>query len=102
MVDLIAVPDVADRADQVDRMGVDYVCVHTAFDLQSQGMNPVEELRLVRPCLQRASMAVAGGIRPETLGPIAPFGPEIVVVGGFVTGDPDPRRAATEIRQSFS
>lgn len=102
MVDLIAVPDVAARTREVDGMGVDYVCVHTAADLQDHGIDPLEELRLVKPCLRQASMAVAGGIKPETLRTITPYCPEIVVGGGFVTNHPDPRRAATEIRQSFS
>lgn len=99
MVDLIAVADVATRARQVDAMGVGYVCVHTAFDVQDSGLDPVAELSLVQPCLRRAAMAVAGGVAPPTMERISSFRPEIVIVGGFITNHPDPRRAATEIRQ---
>ncbi|MCZ6677793.1 MAG: orotidine 5'-phosphate decarboxylase [Candidatus Poribacteria bacterium] len=99
MVDLIAVDAVQKRARELDTVGVDYICVHTAFDIQAQGMNPLRELQLVQPVLKRARVAVAGGIKPEVLPPIASYRPEIVVVGGFITGHPDPRQAALEIRK---
>lgn len=101
MADLIAAPDAPDRAGEVDAMGVNYICVHTAVDVQTQGLDPLEELRLVRPALRRAGMAVAGGVRPEIMADIASYCPEIVVVGGFITGHAEPRRAAREIRELF-
>jgi len=101
MADLIAAPDTVRRAGEIDALGVDYICVHTAVDVQVQGLDPLEELRLVRPTLRRAGMAVAGGVRPEIMAGIALHRPEIVVVGGFITGHAEPRRAAREIRERF-
>jgi 3-hexulose-6-phosphate synthase len=101
MVDLIAAGDVGERAGQVDAMGVDYVCVHTAFDVQARGRDPLEELHQVQPALQQAAAAVAGGVKPETMARIAPYGPQIVIVGGFITGHAQPRQAALEIRRLF-
>ena len=102
MADLIAAGHVARRAGEIDAIGVDYVCVHTAFDMQSQGLDPLEELQLVQPVLKQARMAVAGGVKPETMAGIVPYHPEIVIVGGFITGHEEPRRAALEIRQRFA
>lgn len=34
---MIAVKDLAGRAKEVDAMGVDYICVHTGYDLQAVG-----------------------------------------------------------------
>ena len=45
-------------------------------------------------------MAVAGGINPEILPDIIGYHPAVVIVGGFITNHPDPRRAALEIRES--
>ncbi|MFH1006795.1 MAG: 3-hexulose-6-phosphate synthase [Candidatus Latescibacterota bacterium] len=98
LIDLIAVEKVEKRALELDGLGVDYVCVHTAFDIQASGADPLQELQLVHPVLNHAGMAVAGGVNPETLSRIASYDPEIVVVGGFITGNPHPRRAAKAIR----
>ncbi len=102
LADLIAVDRVAKRAQELDDMGVDLVCVHTAYDVQDTGLDPVRELESVRPVLKRAGLAVAGGIKPETISQVAAFQPEIVIVGGFIMGHPDPRRAVLELRGSLA
>ena len=102
MIDLIAVGDIQTRINQLDAIAPDYCCVHTAFDLQDRGMDPLREIQLVQSALKRAKMAVAGGINPEILPNIIVYRPAVVIVGGFITNHPDPRRAALEIRESFA
>ena len=99
MVDLIAVGDVRGRINQIEAIAPDYCCVHTAFDLQDRGMDPLREIQLVQSVLKRAKMAVAGGINPEILPDIIAYRPVVVIVGGFITNHPDPRQAALEIRE---
>jgi len=41
MADLILVKDVYQRSLELQKMGVDYICLHTAFDDQMQDMRPV-------------------------------------------------------------
>ena len=101
LIDLIAVKEVRERARELDALGADYICTHTATDIQDQGLDPLHELQRVHPVLKRAGMAVAGGINPETLSLVAAYRPEIVVVGGYITGHPDPRRAALDIRDGM-
>ena len=83
MVDLIAVGDVRGRINQIEAIAPDYCCVHTAFDLQDRGMDPLREIQLVQSVLKRAKMAVAGGINPEILPDIIAYRPVVVIVGGF-------------------
>lgn len=99
MVDLISVSDVQRRVSELEVLGVDHVCVHTAFDAQGQGQSPLEELRLVERVRTTATIAVAGGINPATLRDALVYHPDIVVVGSFITGHPDKRKAALEIRR---
>ena len=101
MVDLIATPDAAQRAAQLDAIGADYLCVHTAYDIQSQSHDPLEELQRVQPLLRHGAMAVAGGVKPQIMPGLLPYNPAIVVVGGFITGHDDPRQAAQAIREHF-
>ena len=99
MVDLIAVGDVRGRIDQIDPIAPDYCCVHTAFDLQDHGIDPLREIQLVHAALKQAEMAVAGGINPKILPDILAYCPAVVIVGGFITNHPDPRQAAHEIKE---
>ncbi|SVC27425.1 uncharacterized protein METZ01_LOCUS280279 [marine metagenome] len=99
MADLIAVEDVTGRANLLNEMHVDYVCVHTASDIPHQ--NPTDDLAAVRGVLTDVGIAVAGGVDPEIAKKCAAYHPDIVVVGSYITGSTDPCRAARDIRSSF-
>ena len=47
MIDMIAVKNLVERAKEIDAMGVDYICVHTAFDVQKSGKDPLDELKMI-------------------------------------------------------
>lgn len=98
MADLIAVADIAGRAKEVEQLGVDYVCVHTAFDIQ-ESHNPLAELTILSAVVPKEKRAVAGGVKLSTLNEIIQYCPEIVVVGGAITNQPDRRAAALEIKR---
>ena len=97
MADLIASANPAQRAVELDGMGVDYICVHTGTDVQATGKDPLEELRMVQPVLRHARMAVAGGIKPMIMESLMPFDPDIIVVGGFITSHENPKQAALQL-----
>ena len=61
-VDMLSVPDVVARAKELDAMGVDYIGVHTASDVQGLGKTPYEELRQISEVVKNAKIAAAGGI----------------------------------------
>jgi 3-hexulose-6-phosphate synthase len=98
MADMIAAPDVTSRARALDAMGVDMICLHTAYDVQAQGVNPVNDIQKVKSVTQQTTLAIAGGIDPVTLTAVIPFAPDIIVVGGFITTHADPCRAVQNIR----
>ena len=93
MVDMIAVKDLEQRTIEIDNMGVDYICVHTAFDVQASGKDPLEELKIVNKVIKNAKSAVAGGVKLSTIDDIVNEGAEIIVVGGAICNAKD--RAAT-------
>lgn len=67
LVDMIAVKDLETRAKEVDAFGVDYICVHTGYDLQAVGKNSFEDLQTIKRVVKNAKTAVAGGIKLDTL-----------------------------------
>ena len=94
MADMICVKNVEERARELDEMGLDYVCVHTATDVQKTGRNPLAELETIVSVLKNAKAAVAGGISQKTIGAAVKTGAQIVVVGSALTSATDLRAAA--------
>lgn len=98
MVDMIAVPDLKKRTKEIDQMGVDYICVHTAFDVQKLGQDPLDDLKTVNSVIKNAKSAVAGGVKLETVDAIVNEGAEIIVVGGAICNAKDRQAYAKEIK----
>ena len=99
MIDMIAVKDLEARAKEIDAMGVDYICVHTTFDVQQTGKNPLVELMIVNRVITHAKSAVAGGVKLATIDAIASEGAAVVVVGGAICNAKDRAAAAKEMKQ---
>lgn len=98
MADLIAVPDLKNRAAELDGFGLDYICVHTAFDIQHTGRSPLEDLKLLKSVLKGTKAAVAGGIKLTTLQEVAAQQPEIIIVGMGISGQTDMRGVARQMK----
>lgn len=101
MADMICVTDVKTRAVELDIMGVDYICLHTALDVQNTGKTPFDELEQVMTVLKNAKAAVAGGINMSTIPLTKKHGAEIVVAGGALTKAPDLRAAVLEMENAI-
>lgn len=99
LADLIAVPDLKKRAAELDGLGLDYICVHTAFDIQHTGRSPLEDLKLLKSVLKQTKAAVAGGIKLATLPEVAAQQPDIVIVGMGISGQNDMRGVARQMKQ---
>ncbi len=105
MVDLLGVEDLARRAREVDALGVDLVCLHTAVDVQAGTADlagaALQGLLQVKAALRNARTAVAGGITLERCADLAALGPDVVVVGSAITRAADPRAAAAAVRAAL-
>lgn len=92
LVDLIGIRDVEERAKWLDENSADYVCVHTAFDVQATH-DPLDELHRVKAVVKNAKVAVAGGIKMSTIDAMIKEGPDVIIVGGAINNQPDPKEA---------
>lgn len=99
LVDMINVRDLEQRAREVDELGVDYICVHTGYDLQAKGENSFEQLRTIKKVVKNAKTAVAGGIKLDTLPEVIAAGPELIIVGGGITGERNKQEVASQMKQ---
>ncbi|MGJ5700479.1 3-hexulose-6-phosphate synthase [Staphylococcus chromogenes] len=101
LVDMIAVQDLEKRAKELDEMGADYIAVHTGYDLQAEGQSPLDSLRKVKSVIKNSKVAVAGGIKPETIKEIVAENPDLVIVGGGIANAEDPVEAAKLCRDAI-
>lgn len=102
MADLIGVEDIENRAGELVTMDVDYICVHTPVDAQNQGRSSLGDLRRLARTIPGERLAVAGGIRQDTLKEYLACSPAIVIVGNALCSAPDVRAAALSMRTMFS
>jgi 3-hexulose-6-phosphate synthase len=99
LVDMINVKNLEQRAKEVDALGVDYICVHTGYDLQAAGENSFEQLRTIKRVVKNAKIAVAGGIKLSTLPEVVQAEPDLVIVGGGITGVEDKQSTAAKMQE---
>lgn len=99
LADMIAVQDIETRAKELDELGVDYICVHTGYDLQAVGKNSFEDLATIKNVVKNTKTAVAGGIKLETLPEVIKQKPDLVIVGGGIATQDDKHAAAKSIKE---
>lgn len=99
MVDMINVKDIAGRAQEIDNLGVDYICVHSGYDHQAAGKNSFEDLATIKRVVKRAKTAIAGGIKLQTLPEVISAQPDLVIVGGGITSSDDKQAVAAQMQQ---
>ncbi|WP_416729577.1 3-hexulose-6-phosphate synthase [Fictibacillus sp. JL2B1089] len=99
LVDMIAVKDIAVRAQELDELGADYICVHTGYDLQAVGKNSFEDLNTIKSVVKNAKTAIAGGIKLETLPEVIKENPDLIIVGGGITSKEDKRAIARKMQE---
>jgi len=100
-VDLLGVQDFLARAKQVEKLGVNYVIIHTPIDEQMRGADPFARARAVAKAV-KIPVAIAGGINSETAADAVKAGASIVIVGGAVIKSADATKAAREIKRAIT
>lgn len=98
-VDLINVRDKAARAAEAVKIGAHIIGIHTGIDQQLAGQTPFADLATLIALGLNVQVSVAGGIKQETVQQVVKSGPNIIVVGGAITGSKAPELAAREIRE---
>jgi len=101
MVDLIGVKDKVKRAKTLEKMGVDYLCMHVGIDEQMIGKKPFEILSSIVKNTN-IPVAVAGGINSETAADVVNAGASIIIVGGAITKANDVAKATVNVKKAIN
>ena len=100
MVDLIGVKDKIKRAEELEKIGIDYLCIHVGIDEQMLGKKATETLKKIVK-KTNIPLAVAGGINSETASEMANSGASIIIVGGAITKAKDVKTATKKIKKAI-
>lgn len=100
MMDLLTVPDPVERSRQLERLGVDYICVHVGIDQQMTGRDTIDFLKEIVKEV-KTPVAAAGGINVETGADAIASGAAIVIVGGSIVRSADVTGSARKIREAI-
>ncbi len=95
LVDLISSKNVVKRAKQVNKLKPNYICVHTAIDVQDK-KDPFSNFKKVKKIVD-CKVSVAGGITPKTISKVKDA--DIVIVGGAITKAKNPIKVCKELRE---
>jgi len=101
MADMICANGLAGTARRMEALGVDVVAVHTGVDQQAAGRTPLQDLAELKRSVRRAQVAVAGGIRADTVEAYLRLAPDIVIVGGGILSQPDRVSAAETLYRAI-
>jgi 3-hexulose-6-phosphate synthase/6-phospho-3-hexuloisomerase len=99
MADLLMSANPRKRARELEKLGVDIVCLHTGIDVQKSLRSKLRVSRAVRDVTRsvRIPVAAAGGVTPSAVEGLVDAGVKVIIVGGWITGSKDPAHASRQI-----
>ncbi|MHA1424426.1 MAG: 3-hexulose-6-phosphate synthase [Candidatus Helarchaeota archaeon] len=102
MVDMINVENMIERAAQLERLGVDIICVHVGIDQQMRGVKPLEVTKQVAEIITTPKLAIAGGLNSETAPKAIEAGADIIIVGHAITAAQNAAEATRLIKDAMA
>lgn len=99
MADLISEKDPVSRSTELEKLGIDYINVHSGIDQQMMGQ---DSLSLMKQIVSKVSVpiAIAGGLDASSCSEAVANGADIVIVGGNIVRSSDVTASARAIRES--
>lgn len=97
LVDMCAVEKIKERAQEIEAFNPDYFCVHRATDMELEGKNPLEELKLIEK--MKTKKAVAGGLNLSNFREVCESSANIIIVGGAIYRAENPKVIAKKMRE---
>ena len=101
MVDLIGIVEIENRIISLEKLCVDYICVHTATDVQNGTNGPFYDFIKAKQIVTTTKLAVAGGLNIRNIDQIVAYEPDIVIIGAGITSEPNRAKAAAQIKQKL-
>lgn len=98
LADLICVKDLVIRSKELLDMHVDYIGIHTGVDMQKQGRTPLQDLIVLSNAIDSNKLAVAGGVKINTIDDYVVYKPNIIIAGGALYNAENIRKACLDMK----
>lgn len=98
MVDMIAVQNIEKRIAEMEKMGVQYICLHYSKDKQNAKEDFEIYFNNLQQKIKKSKMAVAGGICKDNINFFVKMNPEIIIVGEGICRTQNPGESAAYIK----
>ncbi|MFC1957838.1 orotidine 5'-phosphate decarboxylase / HUMPS family protein [Chloroflexota bacterium] len=100
--DLISVTEPAERAVELENLGVDIINIHVGLDQQVLGIKPIDLVRKISKAVSsKVLISAAGGLNSETAVQAYEAGADIIIVGGPLYKAKSPEESARKIMKSL-
>ena len=101
VVDTIGVEDRVKRAQEVTKLGVEFVELHAGLDEQAK---PGYSVQVLIDEASRAGVpvSIAGGVNINSIGDVKKSGAVVAVAGGAIYGAEDPAAAAKALKEALT
>jgi len=100
MVDMLEVKNIEEKIKEFEKIGIDYVNIHTTIDEQMEGKLSFEILRKTKK-ITKLPVAVAGGLNSENVHLAVKSGADIVIVGGAIIKSKDAFKEVKKIKRAI-
>lgn len=99
--DMIGVSNRAERARELETLGVTYLELHCGLDEQAHGLCSLSELQSLRDVI-KIPLSVAGGINENSIQQVEAAGANMVAVGAAIYAAKSPGEAARRLREKIT
>jgi 3-hexulose-6-phosphate synthase/6-phospho-3-hexuloisomerase len=100
MVDLINARNPVERAHELEKMEIDYLCAHIGIDQQMVGGRSLDLLTQLSGEVE-IPLAIAGGLDAEEAAAAVIRGAHIIIVGGSIVRSRDVTKSTQKIREAI-
>jgi 3-hexulose-6-phosphate synthase len=100
-VDMIGVHDRIKRAQELEKLGVSFVELHSGLDEQALGLSGLSGLESFKSNVA-IPFSVAGGINENTILQVAAAGANTVAIGAAIYASPTPGEVARRLREKIT
>ena len=101
VVDTIGVKDRVKRAQEVSKLGVEFVELHAGLDEQAKPGYSIDVL-IDEASKAGVPVSIAGGVNKNSIAKVKASGAVVAVAGGAIYGAEDPAAAAKELKEALS
>jgi 3-hexulose-6-phosphate synthase len=100
-VDMIGVSDRVGRAQELEKLGVSFVELHSGLDEQALGRSGLSELQSFSKNVT-IPFSVAGGINENTILQVEAAGANTVAIGAAIYANQSPKEVARRLREKIT